>query len=130
MEDNLRKEAISKIEQIILEGKPWTDPDFPPQLSSIYNTSRDKYYDRNLFDSLEWRRASDIYSRPVVFDNGIAPDDIVQGALGNCYFLACLSSLAEFPDHVKDLFLTPKICLLYTSPSPRDQRGSRMPSSA
>ena len=25
---------------------------------------------------------------------------------------------------------TPNICLLYTSPSPRDQRGSRMPSSA
>jgi len=34
----------------------------------------------------------------------------------------------------KDDFLTLserfKICLLYTSPSPRDQRGSRMPSSA
>ena len=28
---------------------------------------------------------------------------------------------------VKDEF---KACLLYTSPSPRDQRGSRMPSSA
>ena len=28
---------------------------------------------------------------------------------------------------VEDLF---KACLLYTSPSPRDQRGSRMPSSA
>ena len=27
-------------------------------------------------------------------------------------------------------FPCPKICLLYTSPSPRDQRGSRMPSSA
>ena len=26
--------------------------------------------------------------------------------------------------------LTSNICLLYTSPSPRDQRGSRMPSSA
>ena len=26
--------------------------------------------------------------------------------------------------------ITPEICLLYTSPSPRDQRGSRMPSSA
>ena len=25
---------------------------------------------------------------------------------------------------------TTKVCLLYTSPSPRDQRGSRMPSSA
>ena len=43
---------------------------------------------------------------------------------------------------VKDLFLTeslnellnkvisPRICLLYTSPSPRDISGSRMPSSA
>ena len=30
-----------------------------------------------------------------------------------------------------DLVSIPKkICLLYTSPSPRDQRGSRMPSSA
>ena len=26
--------------------------------------------------------------------------------------------------------LRAKVCLLYTSPSPRDQRGSRMPSSA
>ena len=28
------------------------------------------------------------------------------------------------------LVLTILVCLLYTSPSPRDQRGSRMPSSA
>ena len=27
-------------------------------------------------------------------------------------------------------YIDPKTCLLYTSPSPRDQRGSRMPSSA
>ena len=30
----------------------------------------------------------------------------------------------------KDLTFTDYLCLLYTSPSPRDQRGSRMPSSA
>ena len=29
-----------------------------------------------------------------------------------------------------DIVITPDCCLLYTSPSPRDQRGSRMPSSA
>ena len=28
------------------------------------------------------------------------------------------------------IYIQPKACLLYTSPSPRDQRGSRMPSSA
>ena len=32
---------------------------------------------------------------------------------------------AEVDDEVDD-----EVCLLYTSPSPRDQRGSRMPSSA
>ena len=31
---------------------------------------------------------------------------------------------------VTDLVGNPNTCLLYTSPSPRDQRGSRMPSSA
>ena len=33
----------------------------------------------------------------------------------------------ELPGEVADVFCD---CLLYTSPSPRDQRGSRMPSSA
>ena len=31
---------------------------------------------------------------------------------------------------VKDTLAEDIFCLLYTSPSPRDQRGSRMPSSA
>ena len=37
--------------------------------------------------------------------------------------------LSAYKTYVK-LTPIPKICLLYTSPSPRDQRGSRMPSSA
>lgn len=32
--------------------------------------------------------------------NDIKPDDIKQGHCGNCYFLSCLSSLAEFPDRI------------------------------
>ena len=39
----------------------------------------------------------------------------------------------RFPDRVMRKAvqrMLPKDCLLYTSPSPRDQRGSRMPSSA
>ena len=31
---------------------------------------------------------------------------------------------------IQDIFPNLNDCLLYTSPSPRDQRGSRMPSSA
>ena len=36
-------------------------------------------------------------------------------------------SIGNFPAKAK---IVPELCLLYTSPSPRDQRGSRMPSSA
>ena len=44
----------------------------------------------------------------------------------------------DYVNNPSDMFIaagdtsicTPIICLLYTSPSPRDQRGSRMPSSA
>ena len=38
------------------------------------------------------------------------------------YFATFLNAIVEEYD--------PHTCLLYTSPSPRDQRGSRMPSSA
>ena len=36
----------------------------------------------------------------------------------------------ELIKQIPDLISPPITCLLYTSPSPRDQRGSRMPSSA
>ena len=41
-----------------------------------------------------------------VFSGGIDPNDISQGELGDCYFLATCSSVAEDPDRVKDLFIT------------------------
>ena len=41
----------------------------------------------------------------------------------NCKAGKCGSCSAEINGR-------PRFCLLYTSPSPRDQRGSRMPSSA
>ena len=48
-------------------------------------------------------------------------DDIVEGDISQ-------------PDSISKLLIESDViihtCLLYTSPSPRDQRGSRMPSSA
>ena len=47
------------------------------------------------------------------------------------------TKMAEMQDQLANIAVTGesgaglvKACLLYTSPSPRDQRGSRMPSSA
>ena len=41
--------------------------------------------------------------------DSISPDDINQGSLGDCYFLAVLSSLAEFPKRVHELFETDEV---------------------
>ena len=38
--------------------------------------------------------------------------------------------LGKWADIAEGYFAFPKFCLLYTSPSPRDNTGSRMPSSA
>ena len=61
--------------------------------------------------------------------------------IGNVIAMATLFFIAFVPDRITVLLalgilpyiawaMPNKLCLLYTSPSPRDQRGSRMPSSA
>ena len=54
---------------------------------------------------------------------------------GQTQLLRCSGFLPFTVHEISDLIATPftrlmQSCLLYTSPSPRDQRGSRMPSSA
>ena len=65
----------------------------------------------------------DLVERAVAMANAV-PEDAYAG-------LADPDRLAtEIPDLEEFDAAEPSACLLYTSPSPRDQRGSRMPSSA
>lgn len=44
---------------------------------------------------------------PIELFNGIDPNDIMQGALGDCWLLSAISAIAEFPSFVEDnLFVT------------------------
>ena len=52
---------------------------------------------------------SQIFKNPAIFKDGIDPFDIKQGALGDCYFLAVLSSMAEDPKDIQALFHTQQI---------------------
>jgi len=61
-----------------------------------------------------WKRLSEVYdiskfniiSLPKEFkDNkNILFNDIIQGELGDCYFISVLSSFAEFPERVMTFF--------------------------
>ena len=71
---------------------------------------------------------------------------IIAGGFALAYFMGWFKYLdpqliVDNADYLQDLvannfllvligFIVAYACLLYTSPSPRDQRGSRMPSSA
>lgn len=55
---------------------------------------------------IEWKRANDHRPGAQVFVDGIQQTDIKQGALGNCYFLASVAAIAEFPRLVAARFYT------------------------
>ena len=62
-------------------------------------------------------------------DNKTLEDNKVSDQEAEEAFKTILSWLGEDPKR-EGLLETPKSCLLYTSPSPRDLSTSRMPSSA
>ena len=57
--------------------------------------------------AIQWRRPHEFMSGDIkVFSDTIDPNDIIQGALGDCWFLSALASLAENPHLIRRLFVT------------------------
>jgi calpain-15 len=56
-----------------------------------------------------WKRASDCVKGDIEVFKGIQPNDISQGAIGDCWFLSALAALAEWPDRIKRLVETKEI---------------------
>ena len=56
-------------------------------------------------DRLDWKRMGTEYSDNSLWgDDGITPMDIRQGALGNCWFMAAASAIAEKPKRLEKIF--------------------------
>jgi calpain-15 len=58
-----------------------------------------------MFLDIEWQTPVQVFGRDYkVFEGKIEPLDILQGSLGDCYFLAALAGLAEHQDRIKRIF--------------------------
>ena len=71
-----------------------------------------------------------LYKRKYIFQSCNAPLDLGNSGTGLRLMLGLTSGIGLNLSFCGDKSLSSRPCLLYTSPSPRDQRGSRMPSSA
>lgn len=62
------------------------------------------------WETYTWRRPVDVYGEGnfKVFNN-ITPTDIKQGDCGDCYFLSSISSVAEYPERIENVFITKEV---------------------
>ncbi|KAF2363658.1 Peptidase C2 calpain large subunit domain III [Trinorchestia longiramus] len=81
-------EYALQLERSLGEGQLFEDPDFPAEISSVFFSSRRS-------TGLEWRRPKELVENPQVFVDGVNRKDVVQGSLGNCWFLSSCSAVAR-----------------------------------
>ncbi|XP_041352428.1 calpain-5-like [Gigantopelta aegis] len=80
----LKKECVEK-------GTLFIDSEFPPDDRSLFFT-KDK------IQGVVWKRPKQICDDPKLFVEGASSGDVSQGHLGNCWFVAASSCLAEFKE--------------------------------
>lgn len=89
---------------MITSGK-YTDRGFEGVAAIRGFGERNDYNDKEAADFL-WLRPQEFFKRvPKVFDT-IDPNDILQGGLGDCYFLAAIASIANKSQRLERIFLT------------------------
>ena len=103
------------------KDEKFTDPLFPPNINSLLSKNEngefiDKKHgpqreERMKIEEIMWMRASEIFKNQkyLLFETKIEMADISQGSLGDCYFLASIASLTQYPKLIYQLFKTKSI---------------------
>ena len=96
----------------IAQRRDWTDPNFPHNETSLYDRELPRESRHNEWSQFIWKRPQDVYGEGnfCLYETP-GPNDIKQGQLGNCYFLASLSAIAEYPERIEKIFLTKEVSL-------------------
>ena len=94
-------------QSVIETGVDWKDPNFATTVDSLVDSEIRNSSRHDKWRSYVWKRPQEIYGDGnfVLYDSP-GPDDIKQGRCGDCYFLASLSAIAEFPERIEKIFIT------------------------
>ncbi|XP_063586504.1 calpain-5-like isoform X2 [Penaeus indicus] len=76
----LKKDCLNR-------GEKFSDPKFPPHDSSLF-------FSKQPPGVITWKRPHEIVDKPQLFVEGASANDVTQGQLGNCWFVAACASLA------------------------------------
>eukprot|EP01116_Phalansterium_solitarium_P019832 TRINITY_DN5681_c1_g2_i4.p2 TRINITY_DN5681_c1_g2~~TRINITY_DN5681_c1_g2_i4.p2 ORF type:complete len:126 (+),score=12.16 TRINITY_DN5681_c1_g2_i4:100-477(+) len=84
------------------EGKKWTDPDFPPKDESIYSVPGRP--PRGWPKITGWKRVTEFGPKVQLFVDGTDPGDVIQGVLGDCWFIGALGAVAAREELIYEVF--------------------------
>ena len=107
------KKGPANIPEVIKAGTPYTDTSFEGKdvlyWSGFTDQTKINEYDTKLANNDYWfQRWPEKFQGADIFGSSVDPTyiDPIQGEAGTCYIMTAMSSLAEFPKYIKDIFLT------------------------
>eukprot|EP01126_Amoeba_proteus_P036224 TRINITY_DN3685_c0_g1_i16.p1 TRINITY_DN3685_c0_g1~~TRINITY_DN3685_c0_g1_i16.p1 ORF type:complete len:456 (-),score=110.30 TRINITY_DN3685_c0_g1_i16:319-1686(-) len=99
LREEKHKDASHIANQIIAslpDGGLWEDPDFT--LASCQKQMQN-------FGST-FKRPTEISGNAILFDGGVSPLDVIQGGLGNCWFVQAIATVAQLdPGLIEDMII-------------------------
>lgn len=95
------------LETLEQKGQKFTDEQFPPKVTSLIGFGESQRISKKQLMDYRWARPEEIFNSKnfSIFNENSSPGCILQGMLGNCYFLSSLSSLMKNPKRLKKLFV-------------------------
>ena len=115
------------LKELQIQGLKYTDPYFPPNINCLIGKDPsgnwiDPRKSDQVIKSLEhtfpgcttgngsllFQRISEIEGNWQVFEDKIEMDDVLQGGLGDCYFLTSIAVLSNYPYLIYEKFRTMK----------------------
>ncbi|XP_037089080.1 calpain-A-like [Pollicipes pollicipes] len=81
---------VPRLLDSLSDGDLFEDSEFPPSDTSLYFSGRTS-------ENVSWKRPFELSEQPQLFVEGISRRDVVQGVLGDCWFLSSCCAIAKEP---------------------------------